>query len=128
MISIYYIATRTASSLAIVFSVLSLLFCWIGFSVPDWLIYEDENLVKKKFGLWVLCFQDSSSRYPVYTCQSWPQDQLPDFLRTTQVLITLGCIFCTFGVVTGITSLFLKNGYYKILPLVAGVFCLLTCN
>ena len=118
---------KISTAVAIVGSILALLLCWIGFSVPDWLFYEDEFKVKKKFGLWIFCIQSQQSPY-VYNCKSWrnTSDQVPDFLRTTQVLITLACLFITLSVIVGILSLFLKKGYAKILPLVAGLFCLLT--
>ncbi|CAF1123120.1 unnamed protein product [Brachionus calyciflorus] len=123
-----HVVKRISIGLAIVFSVLSLCLSWIGFSVPDWLFYEDVNLVKKKFGLWTFCYQNRTSRYPVYKCDPWPsaQDQLPDFVRTTQVLMTLACVCLTFGVIVGILSVIFKNGYAKILPLLAGFLCLLT--
>lgn len=118
---------KISSTVALVGSILALLLCWIGFSVPDWLFYEDEFRVKKKFGLWNLCIQNQQSPF-IFNCKSWrnASDQIPDFLRTTQVLITLACVFVTISVIVGVLSLFLRTGFAKILPLVAGLFCLLT--
>ncbi|RNA12429.1 hypothetical protein BpHYR1_037965 [Brachionus plicatilis] len=123
----YHMAKKISTALAILCSILALLLCWIGFSVPDWLFYEDEYMLKKKFGLWTFCYQNRESPY-IYNCKSWRNapDQIPDFLRTTQVLITMACILSTFSVIVGVLSLFFRKGYAKILPLVAGLLCLLT--
>lgn len=51
------ILRKASLSLAIFLSFLAFIFCWVGFSVPDWLIYKTEsnNEDDKKFGLWVVC-------------------------------------------------------------------------
>lgn len=123
----YHMIKKISSALAIVSSILASLLCWIGFSVPDWLYYEDKFLIKKKFGLWTFCYQNRDSHF-VYICKSWRHapSELPDFLRTTQVLVTLACVFCTLSVIIGIFSLFFRQGYAKILPLIAGLLSLIT--
>lgn len=51
-----YILKKVSFPLALVSLVISLLFCWIGFSVPDWFNYITTDLVEKNsvFGWHVL--------------------------------------------------------------------------
>lgn len=65
-----HVFNRISFSLAFVLSVISLIFSWIGFSVPDWLTYSTAN-ANKKFGLLAVCTQSKVSLSNGYSCVSW---------------------------------------------------------
>lgn len=128
---------RTLKRLSLVIGVLlvmiAMLFFWTGFSVPDWLeLKMSQEAMEKKFGLWLAC--SIHVKGSVLTCKYWATSNeffpgkfafwvwkflkirinktikhVLDFLKTTQVLITLGCILGTFSLGFGLAAFFLND-------------------
>lgn len=83
---------------------------WIGFGVPDWQGFQRFNGSTKEFyGLWAYC-QDQTGNFGT-VCKRWPtaEDQLfngsrPNFIRTSEGLITTGMILLSLGLFVAIMS------------------------
>jgi hypothetical protein len=90
---------------------------WIGFGVPDWHAFQRYNgSTEEYYGLWAYCQEPA----PLYNsiCKRWPTaaDELfngsrPDFVRTSDGLITVGMIFLSLGLIAAV--------FAAILPLLA---------
>ena len=80
---------------------------WISFGVADWHSFQRFNGSTKEFyGLWAYC-QEQTGLYNT-VCKRWPtaEDQLfngsrPNFIRTSEGLITTGMILLSLGLITG---------------------------
>lgn len=121
--------SRITTPIALVLTVICFILAWTGFSVPDWLTFNTVNSYQRKFGLWTTCIQSITFYSNGYSCIMWTQstEPLPDFLRTTQAMITLGTIFITFALGFGLLSSFAKCakiGFLKFLPILASLCCL----
>jgi hypothetical protein len=97
---------------------------WIGFGVPDWQAFRRYNgSTTEYYGLWAYCQEQSPSYNSV--CKRWPtaaselfNGSRPNFVSTSDGLITTGMIFLSLGLITAI--------FAAILPLLAYVAAGLT--
>jgi hypothetical protein len=122
--NILFALSRITYPLALCLIVICFIFGWTGFSVPDWLALATVSEFQRKFGLWNTCIQSITFFSNGFDCQSWAnsQESKPDFLETTSVFITFGCIFISFATGTALLGAVLKRSIFRFLPLVAAFF------
>jgi len=97
---------------------------WIGFGVPDWQAFQRYNgSTVEYYGLWAYCQEPA----PLYNsiCKRWStaEDELfngtrPNFVSTSEGLITVGMIFVSLGLIAA--------AFTAILPLLAFLAGILT--
>jgi hypothetical protein len=125
-------ANRISFPLALLFVITSFALSLIAFAVPDFLGFTTVFGFQSKFGIWSVCTLSLSYYSNGFSCTSWFNQPLtyplPNFVRTTQVMITIGVIFTTYSVVAGSVAVFFRTNMFKLLPLLAGVFALIACK
>jgi hypothetical protein len=127
-----FYANRISFPLALLLVITSFALSWIAFAVPDFLAFTTVFGFQSKFGLWNMCTLSLSYYSNGFSCSSWFNQPLtyplPDFLKTTQVMITLGVVFTTYSMLVGLVAVFYRTNLFKLLPLLAGVCAFLACN
>ncbi|CAF1614169.1 unnamed protein product [Adineta ricciae] len=103
--------------LGILLSLIAFILGWISFGVPDWHTFNRySGSITEYYGLWAYC-QEQTPSYNT-ACQRWPSAETqvfngtrPNFISTTQGLITTGMILLSLGLATAIAA--------TVLPLLA---------
>ncbi|CAF3825688.1 unnamed protein product [Rotaria sp. Silwood1] len=110
---------KIALVLGILLSLVAFILGWIGFGVPDWQGFQRYNgSIAEFYGLWAYCQAQSTSFGTVCNRWSTAEDALfngsrPNFIRTSEGLITVGMVFLSLGLAIAIVA--------AILPLIAYV-------
>ncbi|UJR22819.1 hypothetical protein I4U23_025849 [Adineta vaga] len=94
----------------IVLSLVAFILGWIGFSVPDWHTFKRfSGSITEYYGLWAYC-QEQTPLYDT-VCQRWStaESQVfngtrPNFISTSQGLITTGMILLSLGLLAAIAA------------------------
>lgn len=113
-------------AVGILFALIAFVLGWIGFGVPDWHEFQYTNDTSTQYyGLWAYCQERNVFLNSV--CRRWPTaaEQLyngstPNFIKTSQGLITTGMILLSLGLIAGVISAILP-----LLAYLAAALCLL---